>query len=128
LQQFARGSMLTFTTLAQRDTALQNVLHQLPFVVGGNWAAVKSLIAAAPHVTPVLNTLADAVTKLKPSVKLLTPAAASGIKVVNALGGASPALKNVLASLDQLQPSATKALPAVHALLCQANPMIRFIQ
>jgi len=128
LQQFAHGSVVTFTTLAQRDTALQNVVHQLPFVVGGNWAAVKALIAAAPHVTPVLNTLSDAVTKLKPTVKLLTPAAASGIKVVNSLGGASPALKNVLASLDQLQPSATKALPAVHSLLCQANPMIRFIQ
>jgi phospholipid/cholesterol/gamma-HCH transport system substrate-binding protein len=128
LSDFAHGSVVTFNDIAARDTAFQQLLAQLPFVVGGNWVAVKALIAAAPHVTPVLNQLTDATLKLKPAVNLLAPAAASGIKVVNALGGASPVLKNVLANLNRLKPSATTALPAVHAVTCQLNPMVRFIK
>ena len=128
LQEFARGANVTFSDIAARNAAFERMLGQLPYVVGGNWSAVRALIAAAPHVTPVVNELADATVKLEPAIQLLTPAAGSGIKVVNALGGASPALKNVLVGLEKLRPSATKALPAVHATTCQVDPMARFLQ
>jgi phospholipid/cholesterol/gamma-HCH transport system substrate-binding protein len=128
LQQFAQGAVTTFNDVAARDTAFEGLLKQLPFVVGGNWSAVRGLLASASEIRPVLNLLTDATAKLQPAIGLLTPGASNGIQVVNALGGASPALKNLLVSLEKLKPSATAALPAVHATSCQLNPMLRFIK
>jgi hypothetical protein len=48
--------------------------------------------------------------------------------VIDALGGAAPALKNILVNLEQVQPAATRAFPALHSLTCQVNPVIRFIK
>jgi hypothetical protein len=75
----------------------------------------------------VLTNLAGAVTNLKPTIDLLTPASTHGIKLVRALGDASAALQSVLRNLEQAQPTASRALPAVHALTCQLNPMLRFL-
>jgi phospholipid/cholesterol/gamma-HCH transport system substrate-binding protein len=76
---------------------------------------------------PFVDNVNTAVQNLTPAIHRLSPASAKGIQVVNALGDASPALKSILVNLEQLKPSATQALPAIHSLLCQANPMIRFL-
>ncbi|MHB8695662.1 MAG: MlaD family protein [Solirubrobacteraceae bacterium] len=128
LQQFAHGARVTFNDVAARDSSFKYILNQAPFVVGGNWSAVRAVRFDAPAIVPVVNELANVAYKLKPALTELNPAAVSGIKLLSSLGGASPALKNVLVNLERLRPSATQALPAVHALTCQVNPMARFIK
>jgi phospholipid/cholesterol/gamma-HCH transport system substrate-binding protein len=127
LDEFARGALTTFNDVAGRDAAMRSILKQLPFVVGGNWAAVKSVRANAPSIIPLVNSLASTTLKLQPALDVLPSASSSGVNVVRALGGASPALKSLLVNLEKLQPSAARALPAVHAITCQVDPMARFI-
>lgn len=127
LQEFAVGAENTFNAVAGRDRAFKQVLAQLPGAVKNTRQLVNAVTAASPTISPVLSQLGGVMLALKPAVDLLTPAAGRGIKLLDALGAASSPLKNVLAGVVKLKPSATAALPAVHATLCQLNPMIRFI-
>ncbi|MHB8694477.1 MAG: MlaD family protein [Solirubrobacteraceae bacterium] len=128
VQQFATGALRTFQAVAARDVELRRMLAALPAVAESLRRASDTIGTVTPHIAPVVNRLADAVHQLTPAIHLLTPAARSGLNVVDALGQASPGLARVLGDLVKLQPSASAALPAVHATLCQVNPMVRFIQ
>lgn len=156
IKELAQGATTTFDALAARDLTVNGLAMHLPSELGsiapvtytlGHGPALtallvrrslKTLLVGATRIlfnlgstSPVLSTLVDnvstAITRLRPSIKLLTPASASGIRLLDALGGASPSLKNLLVNVTQLKPSATKAFPALHALTCQADPMIRFL-
>jgi phospholipid/cholesterol/gamma-HCH transport system substrate-binding protein len=127
IDQFAQGALTTFNDVAARDVAMEKGLSELKYTVGGNWSAVRSVRFNAPTIIPVIDNLASAAIKLKPALDLLNPASVSGIKLVRALGGASPALKNVLVNLAKLQPSTAKAMPALHAIDCQLDPIARFL-
>jgi len=48
--------------------------------------------------------------------------------VLNELSSAAPRLGVTLTDVRRLSPSATAALPQVHKILCQVNPMLRYIQ
>jgi phospholipid/cholesterol/gamma-HCH transport system substrate-binding protein len=128
VQEFASGSLRTFQAVAARDAALRRMLVQLPAVAKSLRAASDTIGVVSPRIAPVVTHLADAVHALTPAIRLLTPASRSGLQVVDALGQASPGLTGVLDDLDKLQPSAAQALPAVHATLCQLDPMVRYIE
>lgn len=127
LQDFAHGALTTFNEVARRDSAFKSLLAVLPSLFGSNGDAFGALDQASPRITPVIGELADVVAKLKPAIGLLTPASSKGIDLLDALGNASPALKNLLVQLIKLKPSAAATLPAVHALGCQLDPMLRYI-
>jgi phospholipid/cholesterol/gamma-HCH transport system substrate-binding protein len=127
LDEFARGARETFNAVAARDQAFHRFLGAAPKGIYNAGHGTHELGVIAPDVTPVLNNLTQAVQRLTPVVDVLTPASNEGINVVNALGGASPALRNLIVGLERLQPSASKALPAVHALTCQLDPMLSYI-
>ena len=127
LQQFAQGALTTFNTVAARDTALRGMFKEYPYAINAVAATGAALAKYEPGLTRVVDHLSKVVRDLSPTVPLIAPGAENGVKIIGALGSAAPQLKNVLISLKQLQPAASKALPAVHALTCQADPMLRFL-
>lgn len=127
LQQFAHGARETFDTVAGRDVALKRMLGQVQYAFQGAKVITDSLTMHSRQLGPVLTSLTSAIAKLSPAVDRLTPAARNGIQIVGALNSASPALRSVLVNLTKLQPSASAALPAVHALTCQVDPMLRYL-
>jgi hypothetical protein len=128
VQQFASGARITFGAIAARDNAFRGLLREAPFAIAGNATIGVDFIKYSPQIVPVLNNLSTTVLALKPAIELLTPGAQNGLQVVNALGAASPTLKNVLVNLEKLKPSATSALPGLHSIMCQLNPMLRFLK
>jgi hypothetical protein len=128
VQEFATGALRTFQAVAARDLALRGMLVQLPAFAASFRTASDTIGIVTPHIAPVVSGLADAVRQLAPAIGLLTPASQSGLQVVDALGQASPGLAGTLHDLVKLQPSTSAALPAVHATLCQVDPMLRYIQ
>lgn len=127
LEQFARGSIATFDAVTARDAALRKLLRTLPYGANGVGTLGAAINANEPAILPVVLKLNQTITALSPAVRKLGPASSSGIQVVNALGGAAPQLRNVLVGVKQLQPSASAALPALHAVTCQLNPLLRYI-
>jgi phospholipid/cholesterol/gamma-HCH transport system substrate-binding protein len=128
LQQFASGARVTFSAISARDNAFRGLLREAPATVASNATIGSAFIKYSPQIVPVLDNLSTTVLALKPAIELLTPGAQNGIQVVNALGAASPALKNLLVNLEKLKPSASAALPGVHSIMCQLNPMLRFLK
>jgi phospholipid/cholesterol/gamma-HCH transport system substrate-binding protein len=128
IQALARGALTTFNDVANRDADFKRMLVAFPYALHATRDALHQIGTDGPTITPVINDLAGAAIKLEPSFSLLQPASSRGIELLDALGSASPALKSVLVSLERTKPSAVKALPAVHALTCQVDPMARFIQ
>jgi ABC-type transporter Mla subunit MlaD len=155
VEDFARGARSTFQALSAQDLTLHSFVVTLPAQLGrvaqytynryGHGPAWKAglhnltglelggansefaLGASSPALTTLVDNLTSAVRRLRPAIDLLTPASHSGIKLVNALGSATPSLKNLLVNLEQTRPSAAQAFPALHSLLCQVDPMARFI-
>jgi phospholipid/cholesterol/gamma-HCH transport system substrate-binding protein len=127
LSTFARGSVETFDTIAANDAQFKQTLDNLHTVFVATRALSNSLYLDSPTIDPVLANLGSALSKLSPTINELTPASRKGIQVLDALGTAAPQLKNVLANLTALKPSATSALTSLKALTCQVNPMVRYI-
>jgi phospholipid/cholesterol/gamma-HCH transport system substrate-binding protein len=127
VQEFARGSKLTFTAVAARDAALRNLLARLPYALTSIRSASDAIAGVTPTVAPVLTSVGSTLRLLSPAVHELTPASQKGLEVLDSLGAASPQLRSVLLNLEKLQRPATAALPEVHATLCQVDPMVRYI-
>ena len=128
VQEFAQGSLQTFNTVAARDVQFRSFLQALAHGVDGAPRACR--VSACGHADDqpgLLYQVADAIAKLTPTINTLTPASQKGIELLQSLGGAAPQLKDVLANLTQLKPSATTALSSLHALTCQVAPMARYI-
>jgi phospholipid/cholesterol/gamma-HCH transport system substrate-binding protein len=126
LQAFAHGSRVTFETTAAHEQELRNTLKVLPYVATTNDTLVAAINRYGPAVSHVVDHLASTMERLKPTLDLLGPASAKGLSTLRALADAAPPLRNVLGDLEDLQPAASKALPAINATLCQANPALRF--
>jgi phospholipid/cholesterol/gamma-HCH transport system substrate-binding protein len=128
VREFAVGATTTFQTVAARDTELDSFLKAAPFFLRTATYVTQSLGKNLPTVNGVLLRVANAVGRINPALKELGPGASRGITLVRSLGSASPALKNILIDLKQLKPSATAALPALHAVTCQLDPMVRYLE
>jgi len=128
LQDFAKGALTTFNAVADRDTQLKAFLNDFPYAVHSVAAVGTALAQNEPYLTYTVGHLSRVVHDLSPTVPLIAPGAMNATKIIDALGAAAPQLKSLLSNLQQAAPSATRALPAVHALTCQADPMIRFLK
>jgi phospholipid/cholesterol/gamma-HCH transport system substrate-binding protein len=126
VQAFASGARQTFGALAARDVALHNTLDKLPYFLGSLKRISLDVNTITPHVAPLAFNLASALYDVSPAVHLLTPASQSGVQLLKALGGAAYPLRGVLRNLEKLQKPASAALPQVHSLLCQVNPILRY--
>jgi phospholipid/cholesterol/gamma-HCH transport system substrate-binding protein len=128
LQEFAQGATTTFQAVANRDTELDSFLHGLPVFLRTAYYVTQSLGNNLPTVNGVVLRLAGVVGKINPALEELGPGSTNGITLVKALGSASPSLKNILVNLTKIKPSATQALPAVHAVTCQADPVAAYLK
>jgi phospholipid/cholesterol/gamma-HCH transport system substrate-binding protein len=117
----------TFDAVAQRDAALDQTLAALPGTVRQVGDTMTTLRSASAHAAPVLSNLALAVREVSPAARLLRPGAQSGLGVVQALDEAANPLRKALAAGRAVAPSLNQALPAVHKLICQVNPVLRFV-
>lgn len=126
VEDFATGARQTFTAIAARDTALHETLDKLPYVMAGLRSFATDLDVITPQVAPMALNLAAALHDVSPAIHLLTPASRSGIKLLHGLSGAAYPLRGVMQKLEQLQKPTSAALPQVHALLCQLNPILKY--
>lgn len=125
---FARGARTTFRAVGARDVALGRTLRQLPGLVRSVRATSRTIDATAPRISPAVDHLAGAMRRITPAVRRLGTASRSGLRMVDALGDASPALRTTLRHVETLRGPAVAALPQLHALTCQVNPMLRYIE
>ena len=127
LRTFAQGALSTFNAVAGRDVQLKAYLSDFPYALRSAAAVGTALAQNEPYLGYTVNHISTVVHDLSPTIPLIAPGAQNGTKIITALGGAAPELKNLLANLKQVQPSASNAFVSVHALTCQVNPMIRFL-
>jgi phospholipid/cholesterol/gamma-HCH transport system substrate-binding protein len=128
IDQIGRAGLATFQAVGARDQALRSSIDQLPATL----RAVKSLTAVLGSVSvsaaPIVARASAAVGDLKPTVRLLTPAARNGIRVTSALGDASPKLAKLLAQVQPLGKAARTTLPNLQQTLCQAQPAVEYLR
>ncbi len=128
IEVLARQGRTTFTALAARDDALRRTIEELPSTLRQARETTGVVRDTSATATPVVANLATALREVRPAVRSLTPAAAEGRRVVARLSSAAPPLQRALAQLDDAAPKLTSALPEVRKVLCQVNPMLRYIE
>ena len=126
LMQIGRDGLTTFNAIAARDNALRAFLDQLPSTLAQVRASSLTLNSVTNTAAPVLANLAAALQELQPAARALTPAAQEGRQVMHELGAAAPGLTTTLSNVSKLSGPATSAIPQLHLMLCQANPMLRY--
>jgi phospholipid/cholesterol/gamma-HCH transport system substrate-binding protein len=128
ITQIGNQGLSTMDAIAARDVALQDALNALPATLAQVRTTSTILAGVSPRAAPVLLNLAAAVREVRPAVRLLYPAAQQGRAVMRQLGGAAPALRQTVQGLQALSGPAAAALPQLQAMLCQADPMLRYIR
>lgn len=127
LERLARDGRRTAEAVAARDAALRAALPRLPGTLAQVRRTTTTLERITRTTTPVVSDLATAVERLRPAIDELRPAAQQGREVVRELGRASPPLTRTLASLHTLSDPAAAALPNVHDVLRQLNPVLAYL-
>jgi phospholipid/cholesterol/gamma-HCH transport system substrate-binding protein len=128
IRLLADRALTTFDALGSRDQALRALLDQLPSTLAQVRDTTNVLSSVSRVATPVLYNLAATVSEIRPAVQVLAPAAAEGRLVVSELGAAAPALQQTLGRVRSLSSPTVSALPHLHKMLCQVNPMIRYVR
>jgi virulence factor Mce-like protein len=126
--QLANSGLATFRALATQDSNLRATLQQLPSTLGQVRVTAGTLGSVSDTAAPVIQNLAGALHDLRPAITSLQPAAAEGRTVVRQLAATAPRLQTTLRNARGLATPATGALPRIKQVLCQANPMLRYIQ
>jgi phospholipid/cholesterol/gamma-HCH transport system substrate-binding protein len=127
IRQLATTATSTFRAVAARDDALRRTLRQLPPTLRQVQASSGVLQTTQAAASPVLQRLATAVGGLQPTLSLLRPAAQDGQTLVRELGRATPPLRRTLTAARRTSGPLAAALPALGDVLCQFNPMTRYI-
>ena len=128
LRSLARNTRTTFRSIADRDSAVRSFIDEMPPTLRRVRSTTATVQSITPQVAPVLSNLATAITEAKPAVRLLAPAATQGRAVVSELGRAAPPLQGTLRRLRLLAPPTVRALPQVRAILCQVNPIAKYLR
>jgi phospholipid/cholesterol/gamma-HCH transport system substrate-binding protein len=126
-RKFAAGGRRTFEAVASRDAALRRLLRELPSTLQQARSTAGKVERVSDGGTAVVANLAKAVTELQPTIAALRPAAQDGRELLRELGDAAPKLRGTLANLERLSGPALTALPQVEALLCEANPAVKYL-
>jgi phospholipid/cholesterol/gamma-HCH transport system substrate-binding protein len=127
ITQLAGDGLQTFRALAAQDDNLRATLDQLPSTLGQVRTTANKLNGVTNTAAPVLTNLAVALRDLKPAITSLKPAAVEGHTVVSELASTAPYLETTLDHVRTLAKPATGALPQIRHVLCQVNPMLRYI-
>lgn len=125
--QLANDGLASFRAIAAQDSALRAILDDLPSTLARVRTATDTLNRVTDTAAPVLNNLAYALHDLGPAVATLKPAAHEGQAVVHQLAAAAPGLESTLQRVQSVAAPATGALPQLHKVLCEVNPMLRYI-
>jgi virulence factor Mce-like protein len=113
--------------VADRNVAVKQAVDAAPPTLAQVRRTSAVLNETTRRAAPVLNTIARAVTDLKPTISALRPAATEGRAIVRELGGAAPRLQRTLDDLQKLSGPAVKTLPQLRQTLCQLNPLVHHV-
>jgi phospholipid/cholesterol/gamma-HCH transport system substrate-binding protein len=127
IRRLAGQARVSFQALAAQDRSVSALLRDLPGTLEQVQATTGTLRTVSRRASPVLADLGVALTQLKPAVAHLGPAASQGTTLVRQLGAAAPRLEKTLRAAEAVSAPATKALPQLKAVLCQVNPMLRYL-
>jgi phospholipid/cholesterol/gamma-HCH transport system substrate-binding protein len=124
----AHDGLQTFNAISSQDSALRATLDQLPSTLSQVRTTANTLGDVTNTAAPVVANLATTLGYLRPAITSLKPAATEGHIVLNELAAAAPRLQTTLTDARALARPATAALPRARYILCQLNPMLRYIQ
>lgn len=127
IRRLARQARTSFAAIAAQDRSVRTLLEQLPGTLRQIRATSSTLRTVSRQASPVLDDLGAALVELKPAVQHLRPAAVQGTALVRQLGRAAPKLETTLGAATAVSGPAAKALPQLEAVLCQVNPMLRYL-
>jgi len=128
IRAIAREGLATFRAIRDRDSALKATLDRLPATLSAVRTTTNTLRAVTGQASPVLIDLGAAVRELRPSVRRLPSATATGRHVVSELGAAAPALRRTAREVNRLAPPLARALPTLTSTMCQLNPLVRYLK
>jgi phospholipid/cholesterol/gamma-HCH transport system substrate-binding protein len=125
--QLAGTALQTFRAVAAQDNNLRLTLDQLPSTLGQVRTTANTLGDVTNTAAPVIYNLATTLHDLQPAITSLQPAATEGQAVVGELASTAPRLQTTLNNARKLSNPTTSALPQARYLLCQINPMLKYI-
>jgi phospholipid/cholesterol/gamma-HCH transport system substrate-binding protein len=125
--ELAGDGLQTFRAIAAQDDNLRATLDQLPSTLGQVHTTADELNSVTNTAAPVLTNLAVALRGLEPAITSLKPAADEGHVVLSELAATAPGLETTLGRVRSVAKPATGALPRIRSVLCQVNPMLRYI-
>jgi phospholipid/cholesterol/gamma-HCH transport system substrate-binding protein len=126
--QLAGSGLQTFRAIAAQDNNLRLTLDQLPSTLSQVRTTANTLSDVTNTAAPVLSNLASTLHDLRPAITSLQPAAVEGRSVLGDVAATAPGLERTLNDVRSLSGPTTQALPHAHHLLCQVNPMLKYIQ
>jgi phospholipid/cholesterol/gamma-HCH transport system substrate-binding protein len=128
IRGLAQYGVQAFRAVGARDDRLRALLRELPPTLSQARTTMGTLQSTTNTTAPVLANLAHAVRDLRPAVKSLRPAMQEGRGVLRELGLAAPRLSTTLAGVRLASKPVAQMLPQVHGLLCQVNPMLKYLE
>ncbi len=124
----ADDALGTFKAVSVEDRSLSGTLDQLPSTLSQVQTTAGTLAATSNTAAPVVQKLATTLRDLQPAITSLAPAASEGRTVVSQLHAAAPGLSTTLNKARALSQPAAAALPELKSMLCQVNPMLKYIE
>jgi len=124
----ARESQVALRAIADKDDRVRDLLNVLPGTLDQMRTTSGTLGRVSDQAAPVLGELATAVREVRPAARRLLPAATEGRSLVREIGATAPKLETVLAKARKLSPPTVRTLPRLRAVLCDVNPMLRYLQ
>jgi ABC-type transporter Mla subunit MlaD len=128
IDQIASDGLTTFSAVAARDQALRRFIDVLPSTLTQVKKTSTTLASVTQTAAPVVAGLATAASDLRPAIQSLAPASKIGRIALDELQTATPRLRQTLADVKAFSQPAAKMLPALeHDVLCQVNPMLKYV-
>jgi ABC-type transporter Mla subunit MlaD len=128
LRTLITAGMRTARAVANRDTALQQSLIQLPSTLAQARTSVTTLASFSGLATPVIANLRVALRNLGPVIHDLGPTAAAARRLFDDLPPFLQVANPLLTRLKSFSRSATPAVPSIEALLRQTNPALAYLE
>jgi phospholipid/cholesterol/gamma-HCH transport system substrate-binding protein len=127
IQTLVHDARLAAQAVASRQPQLEASLAALPAFLGQAHTSISDLGAFSSSATPVIGNLASATQTLIPAIQELAPAASATRQAIGALGRFARAAIPAADRLRRFAPATTAMLPALEAVLRQANPLLAYL-
>jgi phospholipid/cholesterol/gamma-HCH transport system substrate-binding protein len=127
IDTIAHRGVTALRAIGEQDAALAETLRELPSTLDKIRDTTRTVGSVSDRATPVVADLATATEDLGPAITDLAAAARDGRQVVRYLGPALPDVSYAVRGADAAGRAVTKAVPGIKGMLCQLNPMLRYI-